>query len=42
MKKIGSPLMDALETVWTAIQARHPDTPDVVVNRPGGSGDFIC
>ncbi|MBF6297520.1 hypothetical protein IU459_08180 [Nocardia amamiensis] len=37
MKKIGSPLMDALETVWAAIQARHPDTPDVVVTMAAGS-----
>ncbi|MGQ4617406.1 hypothetical protein [Nocardia sp. R7R-8] len=37
MKKIGRPLMEALETMWAAIQARHPDTSDVVVTMAAGS-----
>lgn len=37
MRKIGSPMVAAVESVWTRIQARHGDAPDVVVAMAGGS-----
>ena len=35
---ISSPMVAALEAAWSAIKARHPQLPDVVIVLGAGSG----
>lgn len=36
-KSVTAPLVDAIEATWKAIQAQHPDVPEVVVTLGSGS-----